>query len=395
LICSSASQAEAALAQAKATETPFDVVIIDVKGLACEGVQLARKVRIEQQESRPEVILLMGLDGSVADNSLENLGAFALLTKPARPSVLFDCLASIASGSRENGIASFYIRKSGAAPRVKFDARVLVVEDNAVNQDVASGILKQMGCSAVTASNGRAAVQLFAEQSFDLILMDCEMPIMDGFDATRRIRDIERVMRRDHHAEHSRTPIVALTAHALAEVRERCLDAGMDDFLVKPYDEMQIADMLGRWLTPITGVSTAPSDNSAPEKSQPSPSFHAPKLDMVAVDRIRRISDDDGSSMLGQVVSQFAAISGPLLATMRSKSRDSDPDSVWRAAHSLKSSAAALGARHVSQCCEEIEALARDNGILPSEAILAALETELTAATDELKALAGAEQRVV
>src|SRR5256885_431608 len=115
----SASQAEAALAQAKATETPFDVVIIDVKGLACEGVQLARKVRIEQQESRPEVILLMGLDGSVADNSLENLGAFALLTKPARPSVLFDCLASIASGSRENGIASFYIRKSGAAPRVK------------------------------------------------------------------------------------------------------------------------------------------------------------------------------------------------------------------------------------------------------------------------------------
>jgi HPt (histidine-containing phosphotransfer) domain-containing protein len=115
---------------------------------------------------------------------------------------------------------------------------------------------------------------------------------------------------------------------------------------------------------------------------------------MVAVDRIRRISDDNGSSMLGQVVSQFAAVSGPLLATMRSKSRDSDPDSVWRAAHSLKSSAAALGARRVSQCCEEIEALARDNGILPSGALLAALEAELTGAIDELKALAGAEQSV-
>jgi HPt (histidine-containing phosphotransfer) domain-containing protein len=116
---------------------------------------------------------------------------------------------------------------------------------------------------------------------------------------------------------------------------------------------------------------------------------------MVAVDRVRRISDDDGSSMLGHVVSQFAATSAPLLAAMRNKSRDSDPGSVWRAAHSLKSSAAALGARRVSQCCEEIEALARDNGILPSEALLAALEAELTAATDELKALAGAEQRVV
>ena len=221
LICKSASEAEAALEDAGAKEKPFDVVIIDVKGLASEGVQLARKVRIEQQESRPEVILLMGLDGSVADNSLENLGAFALLTKPARPSVLFDCLASIASGSRENGIASFYIRKSRAGPQVRFNARVLVVEDNAVNQDVASGILKQMGCSVVTASNGRSAVQLFAQEDFDLILMDCEMPIMDGFDATRRIRDIERVMRRAPDVGHSRTrtPIVALTAHALAEVR--------------------------------------------------------------------------------------------------------------------------------------------------------------------------------
>jgi two-component system, sensor histidine kinase and response regulator len=396
LICKSASEAEAALEDAGAKEKPFDVVIIDVKGLASEGVQLARKVRIEQQESRPEVILLMGLDGSVADNSLENLGAFALLTKPARPSVLFDCLASIASGSRENGIASFYIRKSRTGPQVRFDARVLVVEDNAVNQDVASGILKQMGCSVVTASNGRSAVQLFAQEDFDLILMDCEMPIMDGFDATRRIRDIERVMRREPDAEHSRTrtPIVALTAHALAEVRERCLDAGMDDFLVKPYDELQIADMLGRWLTPIAAIPSTPSANSALERSAPSPSFEAPRLDMIAVDRIRRISDDNGCSMLGQVVSQFAVVSGPLLTTMRSKSRDSDPDSVWRAAHSLKSSAAALGARRVSQCCEEIEALARDNGILPSAALLAALEAELTAATDELKALAGAEQSV-
>src|SRR5207237_6707889 len=129
----------------------------DGKGRTCEGVKLARKVRIEQQESRPEVILLMGLDGSVADNSLENLGAFALLAKPARPSVLFECLASIASGSRENGIASFYVRRSSARSRVAFDARVLVVEDNAVNLDVASSTLKQLGCSVATASNGRSA----------------------------------------------------------------------------------------------------------------------------------------------------------------------------------------------------------------------------------------------
>jgi signal transduction histidine kinase/CheY-like chemotaxis protein/HPt (histidine-containing phosphotransfer) domain-containing protein len=393
LLCATADEAEAAWQEAAASERPFDVLIIDVKGLACEGVKLARKVRMEQQDHRPEVILLMGLDGSVADSSLESLGAFALLAKPARPSVLFDCLASIASGSRENGIASFYIRKSADGPALAFDARVLVVEDNAVNQDVASGILKQMGCTVITAANGRSAVQLFAQETFDLILMDCEMPIMDGFDATRRIRDIERVMRGLSDREsRSRTPIVALTAHALAEVRERCLEVGMDDFLVKPYDELQIADMLGRWLTPRSAIMGAPDSNS-PNREESLPlAVSAARLDMKAVERIRRISGDDGSSLLGQVVSQFAATSAPLLQTLRAKSRDSDPQAVWRAAHSLRSSASAIGARRVSQYCEEIEMSARDNGILPAEALLAELESEVAAATVDLSALVRAEQ---
>jgi CheY-like chemotaxis protein len=166
--------------------------------------------------------------------------------------VLFDCLASIASGSGENGIASFYVRHSGGGSKLAFDARVLVVEDNVINQEVATGILENMGCSTVTASNGRSAVRLVAQEHFDLILMDCEMPIMDGFDATRRIREIERIMsgRPDGEGSRPHTPIVALTAHALAEVRERCIEVGMDDFLVKPFDEHQMAEMLGRWLTP-------------------------------------------------------------------------------------------------------------------------------------------------
>src|SRR5207248_8578400 len=242
-------------------------------------------------------------------------------------------------------IASFYVRKSPGRSAIAFDARVLVVEDNAVNQDVASGILKQMGCSVVTAANGRSAVQLFAQENFDLILMDCEMPIMDGFDATRRMRDIERVMRglRDEEHSRTRTPIVALTAHALAEVRERCLEAGMDDFLVKPYDELQIADMLGRWLTPRTAIAAAPDNNRPGPEEQPASAAAATRLDMQAVDRIRRISGDDGSSLLGQIVSQFAATSAPLLEIMRPKSRDLDPQAGWRTAHSLKSRVSAIG----------------------------------------------------
>src|SRR6266699_873852 len=257
-----AGEGDLAWQEAVRSERPFDVAIIDVKGLGCDGVKLARKMRAEEDSARPEVVLLIALDGSIADASLESVGAFALLTKPPRPSVLFDCLASIASGARENGVASFYVRKSGRQAQIAFDARILVVEDNAINRDVATGILENMGCSVVTA------------------------------------------------------PIGALTAHALVEVRERCLEAGMDDFLVKPYDEEQMVDMLGRWLAPrevsLTRgetIATAPVPASVSEAV----------LDMVAIDKIRAIAAKRGSSLLEQIVGQFRAISPPLVETMREK----------------------------------------------------------------------------
>jgi signal transduction histidine kinase/DNA-binding response OmpR family regulator/HPt (histidine-containing phosphotransfer) domain-containing protein len=391
LICGTAAEAEKEWIAADMAGRPFDVAIIDVKGLRCDGMKLARKIRGAHEGKRAEVILLMGLDGAIDDKKLESVGAFAMLAKPARPSVLFDCLASIASGSRDSGIASFYLRKSEAAPKVSFDARVLVVEDNAVNQDVATGLLKNMGCSVVTASNGQYAVQLFAQESFDLILMDCEMPVMDGFDATRRIRDIERALtglRGD--AARARTPIVALTAHALAEVRERCLEAGMDDFLVKPYDDVQIADMLGRWLMPRAPIPHAAGAESGAEETAAVPGRSA-TLDLRTIDKIRRIPGEDGTSLFRQVVSRFAENATPLLAEIRLKVRDGDPQAVWRAAHGLRSSATSIGACRVAQSCAEIEAVARENGILPTEAALAALETELETAARELELLAGAE----
>ena len=394
LMCSTDAEAETAWRRALNSERPFDVAIIDVKGLRCPGMKLARKIRAETQGHRAEVILLIGVDGSIADKKLEAVGAFAVLTKPARPSVLFDCLASIASGCRENGIASFYVRKSGSGSKLAFAARVLVVEDNAVNREVATGILENMGCSTVTASNGRSAVELFAGERFDLVLMDCEMPIMDGFDATKRIRDIERVRSGlpDGEALPVRTPIAALTAHALTEVRDRCLEVGMDDFLVKPFDELQMATMLGRWLTPsAAGSGTDETGSTQPDRSdEPAP---AAILDMTAIKRIRAISKSDGSSLLNKVVAQFAQVSGPLLAEMRGRARNDDAPAVWRAAHNLKSSAAAIGAYRVAQACADIETSARETGHLPTEAMLAALEAELAAAVRDLNELVQAEGR--
>ena len=203
--------------------------------------------------------------------------------------------------------------------RPNFGARILVAEDNAVNQEVAGGILENLGCRTVSAPNGRAAVKLFAQEKFDLILMDCEMPVMDGIEATGRIRQIEAMAQAlpDGSAA-PRTPIVALTAHALVEVREKCLASGMDDFLVKPFDERQMAATLMRWLTPIgmfaPGPAPAPvaSPIAALRPAQQAASAST-VIDPVVIDSLRMLDRNNGSSRLARAVSRFVEVVAPPL----------------------------------------------------------------------------------
>jgi CheY-like chemotaxis protein len=141
--------------------------------------------------AKTEIIFLIGTDRVLAEKTLETVDAAAILTKPVRPSDLFNSLVAVASDSQASGVAPFYISHNMLGKKGHFDARILVAEDNPVNQDVATGILENMGCRVVTASNGVLAARLMEQESFDLVLMDCEMPEMDGFDATRCIRQIE------------------------------------------------------------------------------------------------------------------------------------------------------------------------------------------------------------
>jgi HPt (histidine-containing phosphotransfer) domain-containing protein len=141
--------------------------------------------------------------------------------------------------------------------------------------------------------------------------------------------------------------------------------------------------MLGRWLTPRPAANStgAANDAGGPESSATT------ILDFATIEKIRRIPGDNGASLLRQVISRFVANSGPLMADIRAKTRNSDPEAMWRAAHSLKSSAATIGASRVSQRCAEMEALAREKGVLPAETVLAALERELDLATASLSEL--------
>jgi two-component system sensor histidine kinase/response regulator len=373
-------EAEAAWNEAVAAGRAFNVATIDVKGLGAAGVALARTIRRDGRGRPAEVIALVGIDSVTADEGLESLGVFATLTKPARPSELFDCLASLAAAAGRSDIAPFFMRRSAGAERLHFDARILVAEDNAVNREVAVGMLEAMGCRVETVPNGEDAVELFARERFDLILMDCEMPLMDGFASARRIREMERGASTLPTGEeaHPRTPIVAVTAHALTTMHERCLEAGMDDFLVKPFDEQQLGQALRRWIS----ARERPS-----ERRRPASAAAPAAIDAAAIEQIRAIKGGGDGSVLTRVVSQFAATAPSLTAVIRAKTDEGDAEAVWRAAHSLKSSAAAIGAHQLSRRCAEIESAARDEGVLSVLGLLDLLDAELAAATRSLQEL--------
>ena len=380
--------AEALRQEAVAAGHPIDVVILDAKGLGSQATDFVRKVRTEPDVQPAKVILLVGLDSYLADSSREPDDTTIVLPKPVRPSELFNTLVSIASGESCRDVPARDARRSEPTKLPAFSARVLVVEDNPVNQEVATGMLEALGCRTMNAPNGRAAIRLVSQQTFDVILMDCEMPIIDGIEATRRIREMEAMAPVATDGDPKRrTPVIALTAHALNEVRDKCIAAGMDDFLVKPFDDRQLAEALLRWVPPDDVTErghTEPEALSLPI-AEPEPSG-ASVIDMPVIDKLRALDRKGGASRLERAISRFVDVALPLAATIR---ETDDAEALWRAAHSLKSSAGALGAEQLSRRCAVIESSARKSGIEAARPLVAALDDDLEAALRELKALIG------
>ena len=382
-VAATADEAREAWDAARAAGTGFDVAIIDLAALAKVGLELAAAMRADRRGKPVEIVFLTRVDSVVGEGAEETLG-FATLSKPIRPSELFDCLASIAAGTRKRHVSPLLARRTGRA-KPAFNARVLVAEDNAINQDVAVGMLSNMGCRVVTVPNGRAAVRAFAEDQFDLILMDCEMPDMDGFQAAKRIRETERLMNglpenRDHPR---RIPIVAVTAHALPEMRAKCLDAGMDDFVTKPFDDIQLMEAMFRQLRPAGDPRPMPaqpaSDDSSAALGEP--------IDGGIIQQIRVMEARGSKGLLKRVLTRFIDTAPGMASEIRAKFEARDPDALWRAAHGLKSSASAIGAVQLSVRCGEIETTARQSGADAVASMLDLLDADVATAVQSLHTL--------
>jgi PAS domain S-box-containing protein len=249
------------LGEAVAGGRRFDLALLDFTMPGMDGIELARRIKNDPQLEAIQMVLLSSVDQPVNDRSMKEAGLAASLTKPVRHSHLFDCLAKLFA--RQSSID----KVPGPRPAPKHNAGqnrgcVLIVEDNRVNQKVTRLQTENLGYSADIAGNGREAIDAVALNSYSIILMDCQMPVMDGFEATAAIRSSEGPDRR--------TPIIALTANAFQGERERCLEAGMDDFLSKPVNPDELLAILERWSLPQTATSSgsAVTDSGRPDTQE-------------------------------------------------------------------------------------------------------------------------------
>ncbi|MEZ5934300.1 MAG: response regulator [Alphaproteobacteria bacterium] len=264
---------------------------------------------------------------------------------------------------------------------------VLLAEDNPVNQEIAAGLLEVLGCSVTVVENGRQAVDAARGGPFDLVLMDCEMPVMDGLEAARSIRE--------SGAGSRRLPIIALTAKDAEEAEGACLAAGMDGLLGKPFSRADLASLIERWRPSPNPTCHAPSQSSTAQPNIAAPDAAAEAettaLDPAPIEALRSLDPGGERQLIQRAITKFADYSDELVARLGKAVGDKNSSEVARLAHSLKSSSANLGATNLASQCAEIERHTK-NGELPEDIgqRLTALQAAQGAARQQLLKLVGA-----
>ena len=382
--CASGRDALTLLRDATQKGEPFQIAVLDYMMPEMDGEELARQIKSESEtiDDLPLVIL-----SSVNEHGyirrFAQAGFSAILTKPAYQSQVLETLVHVIDAfnngrcrtlvSIEGNIvsekAAESVEQEGAVFSQLIGQRILLVEDNRTNRAMAEEMLEGIGCVVIVAENGEKAVELIQEESYDLILMDCQMPVMDGFEATGRIRYLETTGKLS-----KRTSIVALTANAMKGDKEKCLAAGMDDYLAKPVRKRELETMLEKWL--LNKKIKEPEEEKAGEQPD------IPEEKQIEEENPETHNDNDEDSVLDEdilieakdmmkerfsgVVRFYLEDSAGYLKTIRDGLDENNPQKIITPAHTIKSSSEQLGATRVSEIARDIEDIARnianDNG---------------------------------
>jgi two-component system, sensor histidine kinase and response regulator len=351
------------LAQAAARSVSYDIAILEAGLQGADTLELARAIRGNAAIAKVRLVMLTRRHADIT--SAREAGVDACLVKPVRQTMLYECLVNVMAGQPQETVAAPAVREPVNMAPAQNRGNILLVEDNLINQQVALGILQIQGYSVTLVNNGREALDAHQQGAFDLILMDCHMPEMDGFEATREIRARER------SSTGKRVPIVALTANAMAQDRENCLKAGMDDHLSKPFSMLTMQDMLARW---IPNASSTPSETVKP--AAPAVDKAPGVLDRQVLDQLSKLLTNGKPEVLARTISLYLSESPKLIQKLKQAAGDSDAPEIVRSAHSLKSCSANVGATALSRYCGDIEALARRDDIGEAGKIFAKIEAE-------------------
>lgn len=361
--------------QSAAAQEPYNVLLIDWKLGTMNGVEVVRRAMGNRAITpSPAIIMMSAFSPDEVQQAAVDQNIAAFLTKPLTPSSLLDAIVQAAEGHYRS---TAQLPSTAAAWQVAVEnlrgATVLLVEDNVVNQDVARELLEGYGMHVVIAGNGEEAIERLATRRFDGVLMDCQMPVMDGYEATRRIRA---------NAETAHLPVIAMTANVMAGDRERALQAGMNDHIGKPLDVANMFVTMARWIVPADeSARTLRGTVSRPASSRlPAAVYQLPGVDVaVGLARLQR-----NETLYLRILLGFAADQAEFVAEFQAAVQRGDKQEARRRAHSLKGLAGTLGASALGESAATLELNCADS------AALAGAHGALTAVAQQLQPLLAA-----
>ena len=379
-----------ALRQAAADGRPFDLALLDMQMPEMDGLTLAQVIQQDPALSSVKLVMLTSLGHRGDAEKAKQAGIAAYLTKPIRQVVLFNGLSMLVGAEGKKEAPQLVTRHTVKEAQRREAAHILLAEDNLVNQKVAVRMLERLGFRPDVVKNGCEAVKAWEEGAYDVILMDCQMPEMDGFEATREIRKREMNSKElgvrgkeqeesglpspdsslltPHSLLPSHIPIIAMTANAMKGDREKCLEAGMDDYLPKPVKPEVLEEVILRWL-PKPSVSAVPVLPGQEESLDGC-------LDEQVLQDLQSLGDEDQPDFLQAVIQQFLEDQTKHVTAVETAIEDKDPLALRKAAHSLKGSSFNVGARALASSAMELEKLGAAGSLDGVEDLLVSFQKE-------------------
>jgi CheY-like chemotaxis protein/HPt (histidine-containing phosphotransfer) domain-containing protein/anti-sigma regulatory factor (Ser/Thr protein kinase) len=366
-----ASDADSALPllrQAARDGDPYGAALLDMHMPGMSGAELGRVIKAEQDIQSTRLVMLTSQGKRGDAERFAGFGFSGYLPKPIRPGLLRKCLALVLGREEATGSDRSLITRHTIAETSRRRLRVLCAEDNTTNRIIAIKMLQKLGHVVDAVGNGREAVESLSRRPYDIVLMDCQMPVMDGFDATRLIRCA------DSGVQNPQIPIIALTAHAMKGDRQLCLDAGMDDYLSKPVSPQSLADALERW-----GSRGSRVGDTAPLP----PHAGAALLDFDREGFFERAMGDP--ELAAEISAVFLADAPPLFAELAAAVGSADSAAAAKLAHNLKGSSANMGGEKLSRIADEMQIAGRKGDVDSLSALLPAAEAAFHSLLAELK----------